>query len=67
MFKDLWSISIEALRVFESNIRLFRQETEKREFLESLFKLSVQLKNKREEDFRKSIKGNFRSNTNVKK
>ncbi len=49
MFKDIWRVCIEGLRIFESNIRLFRQETEKKEFINGLNKLSTELKDKRKE------------------
>lgn len=39
MFKDIWRVCIEGLRGFESNIRLFRQETEKKEFINHLSKV----------------------------
>ena len=67
MFKDLFKVSLEGLRCFESSIRLFRQETEKRQFKESLCKLAVELKNKREEDEREFIKGYFKSSMKDKK
>lgn len=49
MYKDVWRVTIEGLRVFELNVRLFRQETEKPEFIEHLQKLSTDLRKKREE------------------
>lgn len=55
MFKDIWRVSVEGLRIFESNIRLFRQETEKREFISHLHKLSTDLKDKREHDEREAV------------
>jgi hypothetical protein len=47
MFKDLWRVTFEALRVFETNVRLFRQETEKREYINSLKILSSKITKKR--------------------
>lgn len=55
MFKDIWRVSLEGLRVYESNIRLFRQETEKKEFIIYLQKLSTELKVKRESEERSRI------------
>lgn len=55
MYKDIWRVCVEGLRVYESNIRLFRQETEKTEFIEHLKKLSTDLMNKREKDERKAV------------
>ncbi|MFI1770264.1 hypothetical protein [Thalassobellus citreus] len=55
MYKDLWQVCIEGLRVYESNIRLFRQETEKVEFINHLSKLSTELMNKREEKEQEKI------------
>ncbi len=55
MYKDLWRVCIEGLRVYESNIRLFRQETEKIEFIEHLHKLSTELMNEREIKEQESI------------
>jgi len=66
MFKDLCRVSLEGLRVFESSIRLFRLETENQQFIESLCKLSADLKSKRENVERESIKGLLRLNTKVK-
>lgn len=54
-FKDVWRVSLEGLRVFESNVRLFRQETEKMEFIEHLHGLSSELKDKREIDEREAV------------
>lgn len=48
MYKDLWRVCVTGLRIYESNVRLFRQETEKPEFIESLHKLSTELIEKRE-------------------
>ncbi len=59
MYKDIWSVCIEGLRVFESNIRLFRQETEKKEFIDHLNKLSTELKNIRETEERENILKKF--------
>ena len=42
-------------RVFESNIRLFRQETEKKEFIQHLNKLSTELKDIRETKERENV------------
>lgn len=58
MFKDIWRVCLEGLRVFESNIRLFRQETENKEFINHLNNLSIELKdiietNKREDVLKK--------------
>ena len=55
MFKDIWRVCIEGLRVFESNVRLFRQETEKKEFINHLSKLSTELKNIRETEERENV------------
>jgi hypothetical protein len=55
MFNDIWRVCVEGLRVFESNVRLFRQETEKKEFINHLNKLSMELKEKRESAERESI------------
>lgn len=55
MYKDLWSVCVEGLRVYESNVRLFRQETEKSEFIEHLQKLSSELTEKREKDEQEAI------------
>jgi len=48
MFKDIWRKSLDGLRVFESNVKLFRQETETPEFINSLHEKSKQLKEMRE-------------------
>ena len=48
MYKDIW-------RVYESNIRLFRQETEKIEFIQHLQKLSAELMDKREKDEQEAL------------
>ncbi|MBF04964.1 MAG: hypothetical protein CMP76_16920 [Flavobacterium sp.] len=55
MFKDIWRVCVEGLRVFESNVRLFRQETEKKEFINHLNKLSMELKDIRESAERESV------------
>jgi hypothetical protein len=55
MFKDIWRVCIEGLRVFELNIRLFRQETEKKEFINHLNQLSYELKDIREITERESV------------
>ena len=55
MYKDIWRVCIEGLRVYESNVSLFRQETEKVEFIEHLYKLSTELMNKREKGEQESI------------
>jgi len=47
-FKDIWRVAIEGLRVYERNIKLFRQETEKSEFMDQLNSLSTKLKIDRE-------------------
>lgn len=48
MFKDIWRVSLEGLRVYESNVILFRKETENKKFINSLKTLSSELKVKRE-------------------
>jgi hypothetical protein len=55
MFKDIWRFCLEGLRLFESNVRLFRQETEKKEFINHLNKLSTELKDKRETEEREEV------------
>lgn len=55
MFKDIWRVCLEGLRVYESNIRLFRQETEKKEFINHLNKLSKELKDLRERNDREKV------------
>ena len=55
MFKDIWRVCVEGLRVFESNVRLFRQETEKKEFITYLNKLSTKLTDIRETTERENI------------
>lgn len=55
MFKDIWRVCIEGLRVFESNVRLFRQETENKEFINHLFELSTQIKGIRDTSERESV------------
>lgn len=55
MFKDIWRVCIEGLRIFESNVRLFRQETENKEFISHLKKISTELENVRETNERESI------------
>lgn len=55
MFKDIWRVCIEGLKVFESNVRLFRQETENKEFINHLLKLSTKLKDIRETSERDSV------------
>src|SRR5690554_6303 len=44
LFKVIWRICLEGLRVYEINIELFRQETEKTEFIQDLHQLSTKLK-----------------------
>jgi hypothetical protein len=60
MFKDIWRVSIEGLRVFESNIKLFRQETENKDFINYLDKLSTELRIKREDKEQYEILKNVR-------
>lgn len=55
MYKDIWRVCIEGMRVYESNIRLFRQETEKIEFIQHLQKLSTELMDKREKDEQEAV------------
>ncbi|AOW20723.1 hypothetical protein [Urechidicola croceus] len=55
MYKDIWRVCVEGLRVYESNVRLFRQETEKVEFIEHLQKLSTELADKREKDEQEAV------------
>ena len=55
MYKDIWKVCVEGLRVYESNIRLIRQETEKTEFIDHLQKLSTELMNKRKEYERDAV------------
>lgn len=50
LFKDIWIVCLEGLRVYENNIELFRKETEKEEFLNSLHQLSINLKNDRKKN-----------------
>ncbi|WCM42957.1 hypothetical protein MG290_04565 [Flavobacterium sp. CBA20B-1] len=52
LFKDIWRVCIEGLRVYEINIELFRQETERLEFIQNLHKLSTTLKIEREKSRR---------------
>lgn len=47
-YKDLWRICIEGFKVYQLNVELFRQETEKPEFIDGLMKLSDELREKRE-------------------
>jgi len=54
-FKDIWRVSIEGLRIYESNVRLFRQETENNQFIDQLHKLSKELKGKREDSEREAV------------
>lgn len=46
MFKDIWRVTLEGIRVYESNVVLFRRETENEKFINSLKALSVELKDK---------------------
>lgn len=55
MYKDIWRVCVEGLRVFESNVRLFRQETEKTEFISYLSNLSTELKEIRETAERENV------------
>lgn len=48
LFKDIWRVSLEALRVYEDNIILFRKETENKEFMNHLMTKSEVLKSVRE-------------------
>jgi hypothetical protein len=53
MYKDLWSVALEGFRVYELNIKLFRQETEKPEFINQLKELAIDLRAKRAAEYRK--------------
>ena len=55
LFKDIWSVCLEALRIYEGNIKLFRQETEKREYINYLKNLSLELEEQRKIEERKRI------------
>ena len=55
LFKDIWSVCLEALRVYEGNVKLFRQETEKREYINYLKSLSLELEEKRKIEEKKRI------------
>lgn len=54
-FKDIWRVTIEGLRAYESNVRLFRQETEKVEFIDHLMTLSTELRDLKEQDEREAV------------
>lgn len=59
MYKDICLVCLEGLHVFESNVKLFRQETEKREFIDRLDLLSTELREKRESAEKDSIRKNW--------
>lgn len=47
-FKDLWQVCIEGFNIYEINVKLFRQETENKKFIDDLMKLAILLKSQRE-------------------
>jgi hypothetical protein len=55
LFKDIWRVCLEALRIYEGNIKLFRQETEKREYINYLKSLSIELEEKRNMEEKKRV------------
>jgi len=59
MFKDIWRVTLEGLRVYEGNVKLFRQETENKDFIKHLHKLSVELKDKREKNERDNVLNSY--------
>ena len=54
-YKDLWRVSLEGIRVYENNIILFRQETEKSEFIDQLKQLSTLIRKDKESELQKNI------------
>ena len=54
-YKDLMRVSLQGIRVYENNIRLFRQVTEKPEFINELNQRSTILRKEREAEFQKNI------------
>ena len=56
LFKDIWSVCLEALRIYEGNVKLFRKETEKREYINFLKSLSMELEGKRKIEEKKYFK-----------
>lgn len=59
MFKDIWRVSFEGFRMYESSIRLFRKETENEQFFLHLMELSTKLRYEREELEKKHVREIF--------